>query len=108
MRKGKGKFYLKVHEVIYHGIKEYLVAVCDEEILGKTFEGKKFKIFVNPRFYKGKIATEEEVLEELSKATIANLVGERIVKLAVEKEFVGKENVIKIKGVPHAQFLVLK
>lgn len=103
-----GVFYLKVHEIVYHGIKEYLVAVCDKEILGKTFEGKKFRIFVNPRFYKGKIATKEEVLEELSKATIANLVGERIVKLAIENNFIGEENVIRIKGVPHAQLLVLK
>lgn len=102
------RFYLKVHEVMYNGVKEYLVAVCDEELLGKQFEDSKFRISVNPRFYGGELVDAQRVIEELKKATIANLVGDEAVKLAIREKLVSEDNVIKVGKILHAQFVALR
>jgi len=99
---------LKVHEVMYNGVKEYLVAVCDEWLLGKQFEDNKFRLSVNPRFYGGELVDAERVVKELKKATIANLVGDEVVKLAIRERLVNEENVIRVGKVLHAQFIAFK
>jgi len=88
-----------------HSIKENLVvAVCDEDLLGKEI-GKKLKIKIKKDFYGGELADENKVLECMKKATVGNLIGKKIVKFALEKKFITKENIMLIDDVPHAQFL---
>jgi len=94
-------FYLKVHEVSG----EVLVAVCDQEILGKKFASGRLQIEVNEKFYKGVLAKEEEVFSALDKATIANIVGNNIVEHAIKNSLVKQENVLNIGGVRHAQII---
>ena len=96
-------FYLKVHDVPG----EVLVAVCDKATLGKTFSSGKLQMQVNERFYKGALASEDEALEALERATIANLVGNLIVEKAVEHSLVSAESVIEIGGVKHAQMVCI-
>ena len=93
-------FWSKVHSV--KG--EILVAVCDESLLGKGI-GKKLKVHVNENFYKGELVNEEKVLELIKKSTICNLIGKEIVKIAVEKKFITKENIMFIDDIPHAQII---
>ena len=81
----------------------YLVCVCDEDLLGKILKENGFEIKVSKGFYGNSKASEEEVINELSKATIINVLGkESINTLRKVKKII---NVIEIQGVPHAQWV---
>jgi hypothetical protein len=83
-----------------------LVTVCDGDLLGETFEGEgDVSLTVSEEFYGGDSAEEREVLESLGRATVANLVGDRAVAVAVEAGYVDPENVLELEGTRHAQFL---
>ncbi len=85
--------------------KGLLVSVCDAGILGETFENGEVSITVTEEFYGGEEADESTVVNALARATVANLVGERAVSLAIERGLVEEANVLDIDGTPHAQFL---
>ncbi len=81
----------------------YLVCVCDEDLLGKILKENGLKIKVSKGFYGNLKASEEEVINELSKATIINVLGkESINTLRKVKKII---NVTEIQGVPHAQWV---
>ena len=83
---------------------ELVLGICDSELAGKVLrKNPEFK--VNKQFYCDKECGEEKALELLEECTIANLVGKKIVKLALDKNFITKENVILIQGIPHAQIV---
>jgi len=92
-------------------IKEYnvesglLVAVCDKDLVGKSFEEGGLSLKITEQFYKGKEATEVEVTDSLKHATIANLVGKRAIKCALDNDFIEEASVIFVDGVPHAQMI---
>lgn len=88
---------------VYRQRRELLVAACDEAILGKTFRSKGVKIHVSEGFYKGETADEDMLCNRLEMATIANLVGEKTIEIAIRRGFVDPGCVIRIGGVPHAQ-----
>jgi len=85
-----------------HGA-EVLVAACDQDILGKTFRSENLKMHVSEGFYKGDSGDEELLVNRLQLATIANLVGEKTIGIAVKHGFVNPACVLMISGVPHAQ-----
>ncbi len=84
-----------------------LVAACDEELLGTTHREGKFKLDVPNTFYDGLRVDEESLGAYLRSATIANLVGQRTVDFAVRAGLVDVAHVLRVDGVPHAQFLIL-
>jgi hypothetical protein len=84
-----------------------LVTVCDRGLLGETFEDGAVTLSVTEEFYGGEPADPEVVIEALSRATVANLVGEATVELAVEEGFVDEENVLEVEETLHAQYLQL-
>lgn len=88
---------------LYRHGPEVLVAASDEEILGKTFKSGELRLQISESFYKGESGGEELLVNRLEMATIANLVGEKTLEIAVRRGFVDKECVIVIGGVPHAQ-----
>jgi len=92
------KVFMKIHKA---GDRE-VVAVCDCNLVGKCFREKNLKLDVSERFYKGDIASQEEVIKVIKEAHTVNLVGETSVALGVKAHVVFKENIIKIKGIPHA------
>jgi len=89
-------------KVYKHG-SEVLVAACDESIIGKTFRSKDLKITVSEGFYKGESVGEDVLVNRLEMATIANLVGEKTLEIAIRRGFVDPECVLRIGGIPHAQ-----
>lgn len=90
----------------YYAYGDYIVAVCDAELLGMELEDEDIRLFVSPSFYKGELVDEERVREELNKATVGNLVGERVIKIAEELGLIDRKGVRYINGVPHAQFVI--
>lgn len=82
-----------------------LVAVCDDDVLGETFEDGEISLHVSEEFYGGEEADEQAIADSLARATVANLVGEQTVELAVEQGFVDEENVLDVESTRHAQFL---
>lgn len=97
------KFYVKVYRVQ----REVMVAACDENICGKKFEEGNLVLDVCEEFYRGELLRRDEVLPILKGATIANLVGRNIVAHGIKAGVVDSKNVLKVNGVPHAQFASL-
>ena len=95
--------YIKVHK----GQDDTILAACDEEVLGQTFRGDGMRITVSERFYNDETVSEETFVEFMEKVTIMNLVGERVIALAIEKGHVSEDNVLDIGGVKHAQVVKL-
>ena len=93
--------YIKIYEMPG----EVLVAACDKDMLGKSFSEGELKLDVSENFYGGYLASVSEALRELSRATIANLVGETIVSEAIKAGLVHEEAVIRICNIPHAQIV---
>jgi hypothetical protein len=90
---------------IYRRANDVLIAACDEKLIGKTFEEGKYQIKVRKDFYDGNRVTPKILKEFLKNVTIANLVGDETIKCAIEMGLINPGNVIKIKGVPHAQMV---
>lgn len=98
------------HQVYVKMVKirnETVVAVCDEELLGKKFEDKNrgLKLEVNEAFYKGSKMELENCISYVKAGSIVNLVGSKIVKKAAECGLINPLAVIVIAGVPHAQMI---
>jgi hypothetical protein len=96
---------LKVHEINQRGNFEVVVALCDDDLLGKNL-GDDF--FVNPRFYNGKKCSKKRALEVLSNASTVNAIGKDSVQLLLDSNLVKEGNVVSVGGVPHAQVFVMK
>lgn len=94
-------FWSKVFKIKNH----FIVAICDKELLGKRIKFNGLTIAVNKFFYGGDLTDEEKAVKLMDRATIGNLLGKRIVELALEKKFIAKENIMLIGGIPHAQFI---
>ncbi len=85
-----------------------LVSVCDADIVGETFESGEVSLTVTEGFYAGEDAdevTEDEVVESLGRATVANLVGNECVEVAVDAGIIDAGQVIEVDGALHAQYL---
>jgi hypothetical protein len=88
----------------YNSGRERLLAACDEDVLGRKLQEGRLHLNVTPEFYDGFGADEKDLEAHLRSCTIANLVGERAVGVAIRLGYVAQENVIRIEGVPHAQW----
>jgi len=84
---------------------EVLLAACDEEVAGKTFEDDKAKITVSRSFYCDTLCDEAELVAKMRTATIINLAGNRCVEIAVKNGFVKLDGVLRIGGIAHAQIV---
>jgi hypothetical protein len=85
--------------------KHVLLATCDAELLGKTLKEGKITFHVHEKFYKGTRVTLDEAVELIKQSTVVNMIGQKIVKKAIEHGFVHPEAVLMIEGIPHAQII---
>lgn len=82
-----------------------LVSVCDADLLGEEFENGEVSLTVDADFYDGDRADEETVVNSLAHCTVANIVGDRAVSVAIEHGLVDEANVLDLDGTRHAQLL---
>ncbi|WEU40778.1 MAG: DUF424 family protein [Candidatus Odinarchaeum yellowstonii] len=85
--------------------RERMVAVCDKNLIGRVLKDGKLRIEVKESFYKGEIVSIEEALEEIKKATIANIIGNEIIREAIKSNLIHESVVLYISGVAHAQIV---
>jgi hypothetical protein len=88
----------------------YVVALADEELIGKVFYEGNFQLDVKENFYKGEGKTPEEISEILRDMKIEdatfNIVGKESVALALETGIIDEENIGEIEGIPFALVLI--
>ncbi|MFC4406774.1 DUF424 domain-containing protein [Haloarchaeobius iranensis] len=84
-----------------------LVSVCDPDVLGETFEDGELSLTVSEEFYAGDEVDEAAVVDSLRRASVANIVGERSVTVAIDAGIVEEANVLAIEDTLHAQLLRL-
>jgi hypothetical protein len=94
----------KVRAKVHEKGNELLLAACDKELLGKTFKEGELCLHVSQSFYGGELVNEKKLSGLMDSSTIGNLVGDRVIALAVQKKLVDSKRVLRIKKIPHAQF----
>ena len=95
------RFWVKLH---HSKVGETILAVCDEELLGKRLKlNEGFSIEVSKSFYGGVLIAGDDLDKYLKQATIVNMLGEKAVSYAVRKGFIVQKAVIRVGGIPHIQ-----
>ena len=97
--------FVKIHKS-YRDV----IAICDEDLLGKIFYEGKFQLDVKESFYKGEKKDKEQITEILrhGKAEDAtfNIVGRNSINLALQQGIIAQEGIKTIQGVPFALVLL--
>jgi len=91
--------YCKIHVA---GAKTVLAA-CDAELIGKTLKFGEIDFHISEDFYKGKRVSKEELSKLLDEHNNINLVGKKVVSVALKKGLISERTIIKIEDIPHAQ-----
>ena len=84
-----------------------VLAVCDKEHLGKSFEDGNIFFEAREKFYGGEEITPKQLLELIKEADSINFFGNKCVKIAIKEGLISEGNVIIIAGVKHAQAYTL-
>ena len=82
-----------------------LLATCDEELLGQVLKDGKIIFKIREEFYKGPKLPIDDAIKLMEESTVVNMVGQNIVKKAIDHGLVHPEAVLKICGIPHAQIV---
>lgn len=78
------------------------IAMCDKDLIGKTFEENELSLTVSENFYNGReISDKKELLKIIKNAPNMNIVGKESVDFAIKNHLIDKNSVILIKKVPY-------
>ncbi len=83
-----------------------LVAVCDEDLVGRIFEEKNLVLDLKRSFYEGEKKGDAEVGDLIRNADQINVVGKKSIKLALDEELITKEEIKYVDGIPHTQVIL--
>lgn len=96
--------FLKVIEA-YRNI----VALCDEDLVGKKFEENKFQLDVKESFFKDDEISEDkavEILKDMQREDATfNIVGEKSISTAIKAGIISQKDIKKIQGIPFSIIL---
>jgi hypothetical protein len=84
-----------------------IIAVCDTKLMGQLLEENGKQLDLRGEFYKGEEKDTEEIGDLIRNSDGVNLVGEEAIKLGLQEGVIDKEHVITIKGIPHAQAILI-
>ena len=88
----------------------YVIAICDENLIGRIFEEKKFQLNIKENFYKGESKSKEEVIRIIKKMSIEdatfNIVGKESIQTAIEAGIISPKNTREIAGIPYSMVLI--
>jgi uncharacterized protein len=77
-----------------------MVDICDLDLIGSKLEQDGIVINLTREYYQQQVIEQPHAQELLQKCEIANLVGERIVKQAVDMRLAKEVSIKRIAGVP--------
>ncbi len=93
-------------------IKSYrdVVAICDENLIGKKFEEGDFQLDIKENFFKGRELSKEETSEIMKDMKMEdstfNIIGEESIQTALESGIITREGIRKIANIPFALVLI--
>ena len=93
---------MRVYMKIHHRDDCETIACCDEDLLNQVFREGNLKIEITHQFYGGTLITIEDAIDILKHASFFNLVGENIIKKAIDNHLIPREGVRSINGIPMA------
>lgn len=93
--------YVKRHELN----DRIVVAICDEDLIGKKFQEGDLVLDISEKFYKGEKKTDEEVKDIFMNSSNINLVGKKTINFALKLGILNKDSIITVDGIPHAQIV---
>lgn len=99
----KHKMLVKTHKIN----EKTLVAVCDEDLVGRVFEENGLVLDVKRTFYDGEIKSEIEIGDLIRNADQVHLVGEKSIKLALDEELITTKEIKLVGGIPHSQIILI-
>lgn len=94
--------YLRIHKVPG---KAGIAAACDRELLNRTLTFGDIEIFVDEKFYGNRPVSEEELAEAILNAESVNLIGKKVVSVAIRCGAADPESCLMIGEIPHVQIL---
>jgi hypothetical protein len=77
-----------------------MVDICDLDLIGCKLEQDGIIINLTKEYYQQQVIEQPHAQELLQKCEIANLVGERIVKQAIDTRLAKEVSIKRIAGVP--------
>ncbi len=83
-----------------------IVAVCDEELIGKKLKEKNIQLDLSSEFYNGEKKSEKDILKLFDDAYIVNLVGKKAVNLGKKVGLVLESDAIYVQKIPHIQAIL--
>lgn len=98
---------MEVYVSVKKANNDVFVTVCDCDLLGKRIVEGNLILDVSKDFFGGKKMTKEAAIDVLRGATMASFVGEVAVSCGIEAGLVHKDAIIRIGGIPHAQFIMI-
>lgn len=78
-----------------------VVAIIDDELLGRRIDGGEIELKFDSDFYKGDPMAEAEILAQIREAYMLNCAGENTISFLKEHGFVDQQDVAIIEGVPY-------
>lgn len=89
-----------------HNSYRTVVAICDENLLGKKFEEGNRQLDLREGFYKDKFMDIKDAVETIeyqsNEDATFNIVGEESIKAALKAELIASKQIDKIAGIPFA------
>ena len=82
-----------------------VLAICDSDILGKSFSEGDAVLDLKSEFYKGEKMPEENILKLVRVCYMINAIGKKSTGFLIEKEIISKEDIKEIGGVPYTLVL---
>ena len=78
-----------------------ILAVIDDELLGKNYETEELQLDFSQKFYSGTKAEPDTIIGEIKKAYMAVCAGNETIGLLIEKGFISRDDVNIIAGIPY-------
>lgn len=86
------------------------VAICDSDLLEKSFEEDNKQLKITKNFFEGEEKTDKEVLEIMQQGSeedyTFNIVGKKAINLAIKAGLIKQEGIQYIQGIPTALVLL--
>jgi hypothetical protein len=84
-----------------------IIAICDAELIGNTYEDENACITITPDFFGTEQVPADKVEKALREGDNITMVGTRTTTLAREIGVLCQEDIKLIQGVPYATILIL-